>query len=82
MNMNETMISTFEMLIERLNAVETRLEEMQAVAATEQECKDVGRINTEPGIWTWICTYMKDCRAGIPLGGTKALHIWYIPTWT
>ena len=46
MSMTEAMISTFEMLIERLNAVETRLDELQAVAATEQECKHVGQINT------------------------------------
>ena len=42
---NETLISTFEMLIERLNAMESRLDKLQDIAVHDQECRNVGRIN-------------------------------------
>ncbi len=42
---NDTLISTFAMLIERLNAMEWRLDKLQDIAAYEQECKYFGRIN-------------------------------------
>ena len=44
---NETLISTFEMLIERLNAIETRLDKLQDIAAHDQECRHVGKINAK-----------------------------------
>ena len=44
---NETLISTFEKLTERLNAIETRLDKLQDIAVQDQECRNVGKINAK-----------------------------------